>query len=581
MFGEGMVGVTSGADDVFFSPKPEGYVLGKTKYVIITGSVISGNGKGTASSTIAKTLQDRGLSVEPMKLESYLNVDSGTLNPFRHGEVFVLDDGTETDLDLGTYERMLNKDLTKDNFVTSGTILSRVLEKERRGDYLGKDVQVIPHVTGEIKFAVRCVAAKTKADVVLVEIGGTVGDYENVYSLEALREMAYEEGRDNFCFVNLTYILEPSSLGEQKSKAAQLGIKNLMQLGIQPDIVLCRAKNPVGEGIRRKISLFGNVPYERVFSAQDVDNIYSLPLFFREKGIDEEICKVLGLADKFPAVNNEVLESFVRKARVYDSSKDIIVGMAAKYIGASDTYLSVVKALEHAGFALGVRINIAWIDTQAIEEGVVKVEEALKGVDALVVPGGFGSRGIEGKIECIRYCREHHIPFLGLCYGFQLALVEFARNVLGLEGAHTTEVDLETMHPVIDLLPEQRTMNAKGGTMRLGGHDVVLIEGTRARQLHDGEIIRRRFRHRYECNPEYIKVFEEKGIIFSGRARNDEGRIMQVLEMSQTEHPFFMAVQFHPEFTSRPLRPDPLFFELIKTGSKSSFAKALSVSANI
>lgn len=543
-----------------YSPYPAGYEIGKTKYVVITGSVISGIGKGTVSSTIAKLLAARGVNVEPMKLEAYLNVDSGTLNPFRHGEVFVLDDGTETDLDLGTYERLLGKNLTKDNFVTSGRIYKQIIEKERAGKYLGRDVQFIPHVTGEIKLAVRNLAIKTKADVVMIEIGGTIGDYENMFALEALRELRYEEGRENVCFVNVTYIIEPNALGEQKSKAAQLGIKALMQLGIQPDIVICRSNSPLRESIREKISLYVNVPQHHVFGAHDVRNIYNLPLKFKEDGVDEAVCDILKISDRFPKFDSEMINNWCTKADVIDGAHEITVGIAGKYLGASDTYASVIKAIEHSSFAACKRVKIKWIDTIAIEEGRADIESEMQGLNGLIVPGGFGSRGIEGKISCIKYCRENNIPFLGLCYGFQLAVIEFARNVCGLKDAHTTEVNPHTTHPVIDILPEQKNISGLGGTMRLGGKDVEVKIGTMAERIHNSTSIRRRFRHRFECNPDYIVALESKGLVFSGKAPNEQ--IMQILELPN--HKFFMASQFHPEFTSRPLEPDQMFLEFIK-----------------
>lgn len=560
MNGDNLYAVASISSEEFYSPIPPNYIPGKTKYVVISGSVISGIGKGTISASLSKLLEDRGLKVEPMKLEAYLNVDSGTLNPFRHGEVFVLDDGTETDLDLGSYERMLGKNLSVDNFITSGRIYKQIIEKEREGKYLGRDVQFIPHVTGEIKLAVRNLAAKTTADLILVEIGGTVGDYENMFALEALRELNHEEG-GNVCFVNVTYILEPNAFGEQKSKAAQFGIKGLMQMGIQPHIIICRAKSTIKDSIKEKISLYSNIPKSSVIDASDVKNIYSLPLKLREQGLDNAVCKVLGLNEKYPITNDVSLMNWTKRTSIPDDAPSINIGIAGKYMGASDTYISIDKALEHCSFEIGKGINLKWIDTTEIEEGKKKVEEALKDINGLIVPGGFGSRGAEGKIECIKYCREHNVPFLGLCYGFQLALVEFARHVCKLEGANTTEIDRNTKYPVIDILPEQKTISGFGGNMRLGGRDVLVKERTLAKKIHGANIVRRRFRHRFECNPDYISVFENSGLVFSGFA--PEGKIMQILEIPA--HKFFMATQFHPEFNSRPLSPEPLFLEFVRS----------------
>ncbi|MDD5700324.1 MAG: CTP synthase (glutamine hydrolyzing), partial [Candidatus Nanoarchaeia archaeon] len=501
-----------------YSPFPQGYKIGKTKYVVITGSVISGIGKGTISSSLTKLFQDRGMNVEPMKLEAYLNVDSGTLNPFRHGEVFVLDDGTETDLDLGSYERLLDKNLVGDNFVTSGRIYKQIIEKERAGRYLGRDVQFIPHVTGEIKSAVRNLAVKTSADAILIEIGGTVGDYENMFALEALREMKHEEGAENVCFINVTYIIEPSALGEQKSKAAQLGIKKLMEIGIHPDIIVCRASSELRKSIKEKISLYANVPLNRVFDAHDVKNIYSLPLKLRYDNLDGEICDILNISERFPLNGNNKLEEWSLKSSVPADAPEVLIGIAGKYTGTSDTYISILKALEHCSFELKKKIKIRWIETTSIEEGRTKAEEEMKSVQGLIVPGGFGARGAEGKIECIRYCREKGIPFLGLCYGFQLAVVEFARNVCGLAGANTTEIDKYTEHPVIDILPEQKGIINLGGSMRLGGRDVEVKKGSAAERIHGSGMIRRRFRHRFECNPDYIDTLEKYGLVFSGKA---------------------------------------------------------------
>ncbi|MDP3881757.1 MAG: CTP synthase (glutamine hydrolyzing) [Nanoarchaeota archaeon] len=563
----------SNIPEEFYSPMPAGYRIGQTKYIVITGSVISGIGKGTISSTLAKLLHDRKMKVEPMKLEAYLNVDAGTLNPFRHGEVFVLDDGTETDLDLGTYERLLDKSFTKDNFVTSGRIYSQIIEKERAGKYLGKDVQFIPHVTGEIKLAVRNLAVKTGADVILIEIGGTVGDYENMFAMEALRELSYEEGKENVCFINVTYILEPGSLGEQKSKAAQLGIKALMEIGIQPDVIVCRSESPIGQSVKEKISLHANVSLRRVFGVHDIKNIYLLPLDLRDEGFDDAVCEILNIKEKFHIEGNGSLQIWNDKMNVDEKEPEIVIGIAGKYLGASDTYASITKSLEHCSFFYKKNIKIKWIDTAEIERGTISVQGSLNNVHGLIVPGGFGSRGVEGKISCIKYCRENNIPFLGLCYGFQLALVEYARNVCELEGAHTAEIDPHTRYNVIDILPEQKSVKGFGGSMRLGGKDVFIKPGTIARRIHNSAIIRRRFRHRYECNPEFIETFEKKGMVFSGC--DEPGKIMQILEIPN--HRFFMAAQFHPEFTSRPGKPDEIFLEFVrKAGESKEIELALS-----
>jgi CTP synthase len=548
----------------FYNQLPRGYQAGNTKYVVVTGSVISGVGKGTINSSLCKLLADRGLNVEPIKLEAYLNVDAGTLSPYRHGEVFVLDDGTETDLDLGSYERMIDKDLSKDNFVTSGRIYQTLIQKERAGEYLGRDVQFIPHVTGEIKNVVRNLAMKSQADVIVIEIGGTVGDYENMFALEALRELAYEEGHENVCFVNVTYILEPGSLGEHKSKAAQLGIKRLIELGIQPDVIVCRSESKIDTKIKEKISLNVNVPLSHVFGVDDIKSIYALPIKLREMDFDKMILDVLDM--KISNNGNSKLNAWTEKNKVPDNADAVKIGIAGKYTGSSDTYMSVIKAIEHATAAQGKTFDISWIETTEIEDGTVSVENALNGLQGIIIPGGFGKRGVEGKIAIAQYCREKKIPYLGLCLGFQIGLIEFARNVCGLKKAASTEFNPNTPEPVVDILPEQKKLEGLGGNMRLGGKEVAIKKGTRAEKLYGSTKIRERFRHRFECNPAYISQCEEKGMVFSGK--HPTHPIMQILEL--TDHPFFMASQYHAEFTSRPLKPSPLFLGFVHACIKSN-----------
>jgi CTP synthase len=541
-------------DSEFFSSSPKGYQKGKTKYVIITGTVISGVGKGTFSSSIGTLLKlFHGYRVSPVKFDGYLNYDAGTLNPFRHGEVFVLDDGTECDLDLGTYERMMNSSFSKDNYLTSGKIFKMIIDKERAGKYLGRDVQFVPHVTGEIKGFLRSLAVNSGADIVLVEVGGTVGDLENSYFLEAMRELAYEEGRENVCFVTVTYILQPRSLGEHKSKAAQLGLRTLMGLGIQPNIVICRSENPVSEKVREKISIYSNVPVERVISCYDIDNIYKIPMFLQDTGIDEEIIKILSLPKK---KNGDMAEfekwkELVRKINA--AKKEITVGIVGKYTTVHDSYLSILKAIEHTSPYVGAKAKIQWIESSTVTPENVK--QKLEGVDGIIVPGGFGERGVEGKIECIRYAREHDLPFFGLCYGLQMAVIEFSRNVCGLKAANTTEIDDETPNPVIYILPEQEEIKGLGGTMRLGGFDLIIEKGTLANKLYGKTHARERFRHRWNVNPKYIECLEKNGMVFSGRA--PEKKIMQIMELPGKR--FFLGTQFHPELTSRPIDPHPLF----------------------
>lgn len=553
-------------DTEFYTPMPPGYRRGFHRYVVVVGTVMSGLGKGIFASSLAKLLQDKGLRVAPIKMEGYLNIDSGTLNPYRHGEVFVLDDGMETDMDLGTYERLLDQDLSAANFTTNGQILSSVLRREREGGYLGRDVQVIPHVTGEIKLKLRELAAKTNADVVFVEVGGTVGDYENSFYLEACRQLAFEEGEGSVVFVALTYVLEPGSLGEQKSKAAQLGIKRLMEAGMMPNIIACRAANPVNDKVRQKISMYTNVPMRRVVSMHDVESIYMVPEALREAGIDREVLSLLNLHDRVDQ-RREDLERARWKGfvdRIGKGSRDITIAVTGKYTALRDAYASILKAVEHCSVHLGVNVGLRWIDTTLIDES--NVAKRLGDCHGIIVPGGFGVRGTEGKIVCIRQARETRMPYLGLCLGFQMAVIEYARNVCGLDGANSTEFDPHCAHPVIDILPEQKKIEGLGGNMRLGGKDIELTPGSLASRLFDdARSVRLRFRHRYEVDPRFIDTLTSHGLVFSGRHPSQP--IMQILELPTEVHPFFVGTQAHPELTSRPLRPSPLFLGLIRAAA--------------
>ncbi len=546
----------------FYTPLPEGYRLGQCKYVAVLGTVMSGLGKGIFSSSLAKLLKDKSLRVSPIKLEGYLNIDSGTLNPFRHGEVFVLDDGMETDMDLGTYERMLDQDLTRANFTTSGQIYSAVLAKERAGGYLGRDVQMIPHVTGEVKLRLRELAMQDKADVVFVEVGGTVGDVENAFYIEALRELSYEEGEGAVIFVALTYILAPPALGEQKSKAAQLGIKRLMGYGIQPHVIACRAEAPVTDKARQKLSVYSNVPMRRVFSMHDLPSIYLLPQGMREAGLDSEVVQVLGLGGRVNSAMDARAAAQWQKftAKIGRETRSVTIGVTGKYTTIRDSYASIVKALEHAGVANDAKVAIKWIDTTDITDD--NVADALADVQGIIVPGGFGVRGTSGKIACVRHARENRVPYLGICLGFQMAVIEYARNVCGLAGADSTEIEPNCAEPVIDILPEQKKIEGLGGNMRLGGQDVAVTPGTLAAELFGGaKQVRMRFRHRYEVDPTYIERLEAGGLIFSGR--HPVHPIMQILELPRDTHPYFIGTQAHPCLTSRPLRPEPMFAGLV------------------
>jgi CTP synthase len=547
----------------FYTPMPAGYRRGHHKYVIVVGTVMSGLGKGIFSSSLAKLLQDKGLRVAPIKMEGYLNIDSGTLNPYRHGEVFVLDDGMETDMDLGTYERLLDQDLSAANFTTNGQVLSAVLKKEREGGYLGRDVQVIPHVVGEIKLKLRELASKSQADVVFVEVGGTVGDYENGFYLEACRQLAFEEGEGSVVFVALTYILEPGTLGEQKSKAAQLGIKRLMEVGIMPHIVACRAANPIKDKVREKISMYTNVPMRRVVSMHDVESIYLIPEALREAGMDREVLTLLDIHDRVDQRREDQARMQWRwfVDRIGKADKSVTIAVTGKYTALRDAYASIIKAAEHCSVHLGVNVNLKWLDTTAIDPA--NVAKRLADCHGVIVPGGFGVRGTEGKIECIRYARENKVPYLGLCLGFQMAVIEYARNVCGIRAANSTEFDPATKSPVIDILPEQKKIEGLGGNMRLGGKDVDIRPGTLAAKLFDNaRQIRLRFRHRYEVDPRYVTLLEEQGLVFSGKHPTQP--IMQILELPQDVHPYFIGTQAHPELTSRPLRPQPLFMGLVR-----------------
>ncbi len=545
-------------ENEFYKPIPQGYTVGKTKYIVVYGTVMSGLGKGIFAGSLAKLLQLQGISTTLMKFDGYLNADAGTLNPFRHGEVFVLDDGTESDMDLGTYERFLERDITKHNYLTGGKLFSTILNREREGSYLGRDVQFVPHVTGEIKHFVRTLAMSSGVQVVFVEVGGTVGDIENNYFIEAMRELEYEEGKENVIHVALTYVLEPGFLGEQKSKAAQLGLRELMAKGIQPQIIACRCDHEVTKKVREKISVSANVPMERVVSIHDCESVYLLPELLEKAKLHEQTINLLGLQNQVKPLKTEQehWKQFVHT--VLTLQKEVTIGMMGKYTQLRDSYASILKALEHAGVAVGVKVNIKWVDTTELAEDAVI--QALQGVDGIIVPGAFGSRGAEGKIACIKHVREKNIPYLGLCFGFQMALIEFARHVCGLQEANSGEIAPSCGQKVIDILPEQKEISTMGGNMRLGGHDVEVKKGTKAYHLYGKALVRERFRHRWECNPDYISAFEQKGIVFSGKAPGRE--IMQILELPN--HPFFIGTQFHPEYISRPLKPHPLYVGFLK-----------------
>ncbi len=524
----------------------------QTKYVFITGGVLSGLGKGITTASIGLLLKSRGLRVTAIKIDPYLNCDAGTMNPYQHGEVFVLDDGTEVDMDLGSYERFLDVSLTGDHNITTGKVYKAVIEKERRGEYLGQTVQIIPHVTDEIKAAIKRVAEREGVDVALVELGGTVGDIESMPFLEAIRQMHQELGHSNVAFVHTTLVPVLGAVGEQKTKPTQHSVKELRALGIQPDVIVGRCEEPLKPEIKRKIALFCDVPPEAVISDPDVPFVYEVPLVFEEQGLTDYL---LGRLDLRPRAQDLTeWKAFLRALK--GAERTVRVALVGKYTALKDSYVSYVEALTHAGARHRARVEIQWIEADEFHEG------RLEDVDGLIVPVGFGHRGAEGKIRAIRCARERKLPFLGICYGFQLAVIEFARHVMGLEGANSTEFDPTPPHPVIDLLPEQKGIKELGATMRLGAQPVIVREGTLAHALYGTTRVEERHRHRYEVNPDYVESIESAGLIFSGRS--PDGRLMEIAELPQREHPFFIASQFHPEFKSRPLSPRPLFLGLIE-----------------
>jgi CTP synthase len=524
-----------------------------TKYIFITGGVLSGLGKGITTSSIGKILQSRGYHVTAIKIDPYLNVDAGTMNPFQHGEVFVTFDGGETDLDLGHYERFLDVEIPKYHNITSGQVYYKVIRRERKGKYLGQTVQLIPHVTEEIKRRIMLVAKREKPDIILIEIGGTVGDYEGLPFLEAARQMKLEMS-NNVLFVHVALVPLLSTTGELKTKPLQHSVAELRRVGIQPDIIIVRAPKLLDESNKRKISLFTNVPVNAVFTSPDVDTIYKVPLILEEQGLGKYIVTKLGLEPKEPK-----LDDWVNFVNSLENSKDEVnIYMCGKYVKLHDSYISIVEAIKHAAAKLNIKPNIIWCDTEEIEKDPSKIKE-LNNADAVIVLPGFGARGVEGKIEAIRYVRENNIPFLGICYGMQLAIVEFARNVANLKGAHTTEVDPNTPYPVVDITPEEKDIKELGGTMILGNRRINIVEGTIAHSIYGTTEIVERHRHRYEVNPKFFKILTEKGLVFSAW-RSDVPRV-EMIELPN--HYFFVATQFHPEFRSRPLNPHPLFVALL------------------
>jgi CTP synthase len=521
------------------------------KYIFVTGGVLSSLGKGLSAAAIGAVLEARGLRVTNLKMDPYINVDPGTMSPYQHGEVFVTDDGAESDLDLGHYERFVTTPVSQRNNFTTGRIYRNVIERERRGEYLGRTVQVIPHITDEIKRLLY--EGVAEADVGIVEVGGTVGDIESTPFLEAIRQFRLDVGPENVLYVHVTLVPYVRTAGELKTKPTQHSVKELRQLGIQPDILLCRTEQPLPREIREKISLFCDVPKDAVIAAPDVDNIYRLPLVFHEQGLDDRICAKLGIW-----AARARLEPWVDLLERWEGARQRVkIGIVGKYVHLADTYKSLNEALFHGATALRVRAELVHIDSEQIDPA--RPGALLEGCDAVLVPGGFGERGVEGKIAAIGWARREGVPFFGICLGLQLAVIEFARAVMGLD-AHSREFSEHTAHPVIDLMNAQREVVDKGGTMRLGAWPCTLAEGSRAHQIYGAAEISERHRHRYEVNPEYHQRLEAEGLVLSGRS--PDGRLVEVVELPS--HPYFLACQFHPEFKSRPLDPHPLFRAFVR-----------------
>jgi CTP synthase len=527
----------------------------ETRFIFITGGVVSSLGKGIAAASIGRLLRSRGMSVQIQKFDPYINVDPGTMSPYQHGEVFVTEDGAETDLDLGHYERFTDANTSRASNVTAGGIYNTVIRRERRGDYLGATVQVVPHITDEIKQRISLMAESSDADFVITEIGGTVGDIESLPFLESIRQFPVEAGRRRCLFIHLTLVPYIGHAGELKTKPTQHSVNELRRIGINPDMLMCRSEAVLSDDIRKKIALFASLPMEAVISAYDVPNVYSVPLTFREQGVDDFILDHFGLTA--PAPDLDGWKAIIERAA--GLTHEITVALVGKYVQLEDAYLSVVEALRHSGVHHGCRVKVDWVDSETV--GTPEVDARLRRADGILIPGGFGGRGFEGKIAAARIARENSIPYLGVCLGMHVAVSEFARHVAGMEGANSTEMDPESPYPVIDLLPEQREIADMGGTMRLGADPVKLHERTRARDAYGESVVYERHRHRYEVNNHLRKQLENAGLVFSGTTPDE--RLVEITELPREVHPFYVASQFHPEFKSRPDRPAPLFREFV------------------
>jgi CTP synthase len=532
-----------------------------TKFVFVTGGVSSSLGKGLTASSLGRLLKSRGLKVTMSKLDPYLNVDPGTMNPGEHGEVFVTDDGGETDLDLGHYERFIDESLSRGSNTTTGSIYSKVIAKERRGDYLGKTVQVIPHITDEIKDRIRRLGSHG-ADVAIVEIGGTVGDMEIIPFIEAIRQFRRDAGRGNICYIHLTLVPYLAPSGEQKTKPTQHSVSQLRSHGIQPDIIVCRSDQPISESLKRKISLMCDVPHEAVISAIDASSIYDIPLNMYEEGLDHRVLETLGIEPEAHPIDLLTWREMVE--RVHHTTRTLRIGIVGKYVTMPDAYLSIVEAVRHAGYAVGARTEIEWLEAERVPSDIDAAR--LRQLDGLIIPGGFGERGIEGMVAAARIAREGQVPLLGICLGMQVMVIEYARHVLGWADAHSTEFDLTTSAPVIALMEEQVDVTDKGGTMRLGACTALLREGSVVASLYDAVAVSERHRHRYEFHSRFVESFEEAGMVCAGTS--PDGRLVEFVEVPT--HTFYVGTQAHPEFKSRPDRPHPLFQGLIRAaGSRS------------
>jgi CTP synthase len=527
----------------------------KPRFIFVTGGVVSSLGKGIAAASIGRLLVARGLKVGLQKFDPYLNVDPGTMSPFQHGEVFVTEDGAETDLDLGHYERFTDANTTRGSNVTAGSVYNSVIRRERRGDYLGGTVQVIPHITDEIKSRIRLVADSQDVDVVITEIGGTVGDIESLPFLEAIRQIPVDVGRRNCMYIHLTLVPYIGHAGELKTKPTQHSVNELRRIGIQPDMVMARSEGGLSTDIRKKIALFASLPVDAVVSARDVDNIYKVPLGFRAEGVDDFVLEHFGI--EAPAPDLSSWDAVVKRASA--AEKPVRIALVGKYVQLEDAYLSVSEALRHAGFQHGGRVAVDWVDSEALMDEDLPAR--LGRADGILIPGGFGERGIEGKIAASRFARENGIPYLGICLGMQMAVADVARHLCGMDGANSTEFDPETPYPVIDLLPEQKEISDLGGTMRLGADPIKVHDGTRAREIYGEAVIYERHRHRYEVNNLLRARLVEAGLVISGTSPDE--RLVEVVELPRDTHPFFVASQYHPEFKSRPERPAPLFREFV------------------